>query len=819
MIITCEACGTSFKIKTSLIKETGSTVRCSKCQQVFIAYPPEDEKATDFSVDESLESKIDDFLGTEFDDEFSDLESEISLETAEITMSTSEELFATADAGLDETSEAGAEPEILLSELEQDDDTISMDDLTSGPSADADVELGELLADDDESEVLSFDNFTGTEEEISFDTLESTADQDEDTLDLESMVSDELVEEEVVSDETIESEEEEIDFLDFGAEAVQPDAETMSEKTAEPEEIMEGGVDTDLDEFDLAKEPEKEDDTSEGTAKQAGKMEAEAEKPAEELSKSGIDKIDEDEFELDLDLETEPEAETDQEEFDLDLDLDVSPEARDGDELALDEDDLDLDLDGFEDLDLTESSSESATAEEDLSLDIASTSGTDEDLGLDLDLDEFDDLDLDLDLGGEEAASAADAGEEADFDLDLDLDLEEDDDVAEAEPATAVDDEFDLDFDLEEEGDEKEAAELETFDLDLSIEPEPEAAAEEEFDLDLDFDDELSDASSGEAETFTDDETAAASEEFDLTQIEDVLDFDETPEPEEVKAETVIEDLEMELEKSDPGTISDDDEMSIDLETMLDEEGHETGDKKEVSLETVEEREQQIEQDYRKTVVEERERSEVPGNAFTGAAAADAAFEEPVRPAEPAAAKSAKTAGKKQSVKKILIPLILLIVLGGLVYVGVTMFTGEKDAPVPPPPAATDQGNLQMEMIATPSYQFVENEAAGELLVITGTVTNRYDHPRSNILVKGTLYDAAGKVIVTSTAYTGNMLTDAELATLELDLINERLNNRTGDDNLNVDIAPGKEIPFTVVFANLPENMHEFTVEVVQSAR
>ncbi|MEZ4605194.1 MAG: DUF3426 domain-containing protein, partial [Desulfobacterales bacterium] len=84
---------------------------------------------------------------------------------------------------------------------------------------------------------------------------------------------------------------------------------------------------------------------------------------------------------------------------------------------------------------------------------------------------------------------------------------------------------------------------------------------------------------------------------------------------------------------------------------------------------------------------------------------------------------------------------------------------------------------------------------------------------------KGTLYDAAGKVIVTSTAYTGNMLTDAELATLELDLINERLNNRTGDDNLNVDIAPGKEIPFTVVFANLPENMHEFTVEVVQSAR
>ena len=62
MIITCEACGTSFKIKTSLINETGSTVRCSKCQQVFIAYPKtrENEKSTDFALDKSLEEKIDD---------------------------------------------------------------------------------------------------------------------------------------------------------------------------------------------------------------------------------------------------------------------------------------------------------------------------------------------------------------------------------------------------------------------------------------------------------------------------------------------------------------------------------------------------------------------------------------------------------------------------------------------------------------------------------------------------------------------------------------------------------------------------------------
>jgi len=98
-------------------------------------------------------------------------------------------------------------------------------------------------------------------------------------------------------------------------------------------------------------------------------------------------------------------------------------------------------------------------------------------------------------------------------------------------------------------------------------------------------------------------------------------------------------------------------------------------------------------------------------------------------------------------------------------------------------------------------------------------VTNRYDHPRSNILVKGTLYNSAGKVIATSSAYSGNMFTDTELSTLELKTIKERLNNRMGDNSLNTNVAPGKKIPFTVVFSDLPEDINELTVEVVQSSK
>lgn len=854
MIITCEACGTSFKIKTSLINETGSTVRCSKCQQVFIAYPnpSENEKSTDLALDKSLEEKIEDVLGDEFDDEFSDLESEISLETAEISMATSEELFDTGVRNLDLEGVSSAEPEVMMSELEQDDDDIlSLDDLESGATSGEALDLGAFLADDeddddsdvlnfgdlgamstveDDSEILSFDDIDQENGEVTLDDLESTSDLDDSEIELDELDSGELGQEDLIAGETIEEDdaeddEEEIDFLDFEDDEVQQEDEIELKieeeliEDVEPEEVvfeMEGGVDTDLD--DLEKKSE-DGDTSKGFTEDAGKVE----KPAEETSKI---EDEEDEFDLDFDLDDEAEAaeEISVEDDDLGLDLDgfedldlteepLAEASVEDDDLELD---LDMDLDGFEDLDLTEESSVEASVEEDLGIELEAETETD-DLGLDLDLDEFDDLDLDLGVEEESSAVAsAPEVEEDDFDLDFDLDSEE---VAEdTAGATAEEEDFDLDFDLDAE--EETGAEEETFELDLNIEPEPVGAEDDsdEFDLDLDLDDDI-DASSVVAESFVDDgeeDTVTKTEEFDLTQIEDVLDFDELPEPGEVEvgASENLDGLEMELEESEPNTVADDDEMSIDLETMLDDEDETLGDEKEVSLETVEEREQKIEQEYKKTVIEEREMSEefiaeVPG-------AVEEEFEETLSAQMPVGGVKGE-----RSLKKILIPLILLIVVGVIAFVGIKMFGGKEEMPVKPPvaPVVKDQGNLQIEMIANPEYKFVENEISGEILVVTGNVTNRYDHPRSNVHVKGTLYNSTGEVIVTSSAYCGNMLTDSDLTTLELKTINERLNNRMGDDNLNTGIETGKNIPFTVVFSGLSEDISELTVEVLESAK
>jgi len=42
MIIPCVSCQSMFRLDNRLIKTTGSKVRCSKCHEIFMVYPPDD---------------------------------------------------------------------------------------------------------------------------------------------------------------------------------------------------------------------------------------------------------------------------------------------------------------------------------------------------------------------------------------------------------------------------------------------------------------------------------------------------------------------------------------------------------------------------------------------------------------------------------------------------------------------------------------------------------------------------------------------------------------------------------------------------------
>ncbi|MDA8404162.1 MAG: zinc-ribbon domain-containing protein [Desulfobacteraceae bacterium] len=855
MIITCEACGTSFKLKTSLVKETGSTVRCSKCQHVFIVYPASAgvEKPA-FTLDESLEAKIDDVLGDEFDDdlsdveseisletaeismtasdekvpggtfedEFSDFESEVALETAEISMATSEDLFDSTASLLDALEEGAEEPEILMSDLLQEDDMISMDDLVSGKTSEA-IDMNDLLAKngDSGSDIMSFEDFSSKTIEETEDDDSSALIEDADESDIVSLSDIEKAEEtaqdeEIVAFDDLESEEafekpvaeapsdeERIDFIDFD------DSNEIGGKT-EPEQVLvktEGGVDANLNEFDVTKEPEKEK-----PAKKAEKPVPEKEAKADDLGLDldfGIDEPDAvsdsektgaeaEAFEMDLDLDKDmgPEDKkeaADEEDFDLDFDLDAeeTPVAKEKKEAKAD--DLDLDLEGFEDLDLTEASSD-ASIEDDLGLD----------------LDEFDNLDLEEDLEKEPAVAREETME--DFDLDFDLD----DKSKHPSAAKAEKDDFDLDFDLDAEAPGKAATAEDEFSLDLDIAPEAVEAKEDTGDFELDLDDAFEDKTMTVSEMLIDETTGHKSEELDLTQIEDVLDFDESPRPKPIKAGATAKTVEPEMEETELYTASNEDEMNIDLETMLDEEEAADKDQKEVSLETVEQREKQAEKQYRKTVIEEEPAPEEVSEDLSRE------FEDAFKPAAPAIMARMPEKEKSRSLKKIWVGVLLLIIIGTIGFIGWKMLGGKVETPSAPPAVkeqVKDMGNLQMEMIATPAYKFVENKTSGELLIITGNVTNRYDHPRSNVQVKGTLYNNAGKVIISSAVYCGNMFTDEELTDLDMKTIEGRLNNRMGDNQSNSGVKPGQSVPFTVIFKNLPADMGEFTIEVTASAK
>ena len=40
MKVPCESCQTKFVLDSSLVKSTGTKVRCSKCREIFKVYPP-----------------------------------------------------------------------------------------------------------------------------------------------------------------------------------------------------------------------------------------------------------------------------------------------------------------------------------------------------------------------------------------------------------------------------------------------------------------------------------------------------------------------------------------------------------------------------------------------------------------------------------------------------------------------------------------------------------------------------------------------------------------------------------------------------------
>lgn len=109
--------------------------------------------------------------------------------------------------------------------------------------------------------------------------------------------------------------------------------------------------------------------------------------------------------------------------------------------------------------------------------------------------------------------------------------------------------------------------------------------------------------------------------------------------------------------------------------------------------------------------------------------------------------------------------------------------------------------------------KYVSNEASGELLVISGEAVNDYKKPRASIQVRGMIYGSDGKILASKNAYGGNPLTPEQLATMPMEKIEAAMANQFGDSLANLEVAPGKAIPFVVVIPQPATGGKEYGVE------
>jgi len=249
----------------------------------------------------------------------------------------------------------------------------------------------------------------------------------------------------------------------------------------------------------------------------------------------------------------------------------------------------------------------------------------------------------------------------------------------------------------------------------------------------------------------------------------------------------------------------------------------------EIALEDLSLEGDEAEEAFPEAELPDEETAEVMGSAaaelpeaVSGEGLDGAAVEGQVPPISPVEGPRAR----KRISTPVLIALIVVLV-GGAAYAGYTVLkslnikvpfleslVGSQESEI------VDPGNLHTSLLENLiTSEFVDNRSMGRLFVIKGQVRNDYPGARNFIRVKGIIYLKDGKVVQNSMAYCGNILSEAELQAMDRLSIKKRLNNRFGDNKSNLKVSPGKALPFMIVFFDIPQDLGEFSVEVVDSAK
>ena len=422
--------------------------------------------------------------------------------------------------------------------------------------------------------------------------------------------------------------------------------------------------------------------------------------------------------------------------------------------------------------------------------------------------DELDLSDMEKFFAEEKTSEDEDITDEAIEDLDLDFDLD-----FEPETDTATED-----IEAEEKSDE-----LDLSDMDKFFAEEKDSEIEDlDLDLDLDFEPEAEKPTGEMAPEVEPDKP----DELDLSDIEEILDLEEPEAEEKPIPDDIVLELDMETEP-ELEKVPEDSELEevdlLDIEKMLEIEPEDLVLESDLEEEPADfawpEDSSEVDVYEPDETTEPAEAEGVTPKFEIEDEDGEDLLEEEISEIQPALDRAVPSA--KKGISKPIFALLIIAILAGGLY-GTYVLLDYMNIEIPfvsdylKPKVSDPAGNLKIETIAVDS-KFVTNAKTGKLFVITGRIKNGYSSSRRSVRIKGKLYTKGKIVAKTETVFCGNVLSDMELSNLEFAAIKKRLSNSLGDNKSNTGIKPGKELPFMIVFPDLPENLEEFAVEVVGS--
>jgi len=161
---------------------------------------------------------------------------------------------------------------------------------------------------------------------------------------------------------------------------------------------------------------------------------------------------------------------------------------------------------------------------------------------------------------------------------------------------------------------------------------------------------------------------------------------------------------------------------------------------------------------------------------------------------------------------------LALLLLAGVGYFGFTP-SGRRTIESVVPGAAGIWGG-KTDAKAGPQYDvrnvigYYETGSEGKrILVIKGQVTNLSAKEKSGIRIAAAILDSADKPLAEQMVYAGNTISGEMLRKAGRETIRKVLANRFGDQLTNMNVGPGKSLPFMVVFFDAPESIDSYRLE------